>query len=160
MTFSARDRKRATAATANMNVKRLERRNDLKVRNAGKYVCHPGKRYPSASKGLQPEEKRRLKGIERIEENRRQRRRSWGASGGRSGRRWNTNMRIKAVEGIKAYNHGADLFGLRLCLRVYTHPSIPLYFGLFVRSSTDLGRSVDGCECGFIWLQMSAKFLK
>lgn len=62
-------------------------------------------------------------------------------------------MRIKAVEGIKAYNHGADLFGLLLCLRAYIHPSIPLYFGLFVRSSTDLGRSVDGCECGFIRLQ-------
>lgn len=42
-------------------------------------------------------------------------------------------MRIKAVEGIKAYNRGADLSGLRLCLRAYIHPSIPLYFGLFVR---------------------------
>jgi len=38
---------------------------------------------------------------------------SAGARGGVSGRRWNTNMRIKAVEGIKAYNRGADLSGLR-----------------------------------------------
>lgn len=36
--------------------------------------------------------------------------RAWhgGQGGGIWGRR-NTNMRIKAVEGIKAYNHGADL---------------------------------------------------
>lgn len=33
-------------------------------------MCHPGKRYPSESKGLQPEEKRRLKGLERVGENR------------------------------------------------------------------------------------------
>lgn len=39
-------------------------------------------------------------------------------AGGGSGRRWNTNMRIKAVEGIKAYNRGADLSGLRLSERL------------------------------------------
>jgi len=39
-------------------------------------------------------------------------------------------MRIKAVEGIKAYHRGADLSGLRLS----AYPSIPLYFGLSVRA--------------------------
>lgn len=74
-----------------------------------------------------------------------QRRRSWGASGGGSGRRWNTNMRIKAVEGIKAYNRDADLSERRLCLRAYIY--ICLFHCIsgysYVRSSTDLGRSVD-----------------
>lgn len=50
------------------------------------------------------------------------REREWASEAG-SGRRWNTNMRIKAVEGIKAYNRSARISPDRVCLRGY--PSIP-----------------------------------
>lgn len=80
------------------------------------------------SKGLGLEERKQLKGLERVGESWQRRGVREGEGGGRgtsgdgSGRRWNTNMRIKAVEGIKAYNRGADLSGLRLsaCLSVYS----------------------------------------
>lgn len=42
-------------------------------------------------------------------------------------------MRIKAVEGIKAYNRSADLSGLRLCVSAYTYIYFTyLYLGLSV----------------------------
>ena len=46
-----------------------------------------------------------------------------GWTGGGGGRRWNTNMRIKAVEGIKAYNRGSDLWS---CVRPSIRPSVGL----------------------------------
>ena len=81
-------------------------------------MCRPSHGWASGArpslKGWGPEERRRSGGLERV-----------GGivaapalAGGGSGRRWNTNMRIKAVEGIKAYNRGADLSGLRLSERL------------------------------------------
>ena len=106
MTFSARDRKRATAVTASMNVETTWR---LATRGNTCVVRATGGRVVSESKGLRFEERRRSNGLERV-----------GESCRRS-RGWNTNMRIKAVEGIKAYS-GADLSRLRLseCLSVYS----------------------------------------
>lgn len=82
----------------------------------------------------------------------RQRRRSWGASGaggareGGSGRRWNTNMRIKAVEGIKAYNRGAGSLrrAASVSARLHIYLSISLYFGLFVRAYVNGSRPLCG----------------
>lgn len=55
-------------------------------------------------------------------------------SGGESGRRWNTNMRIKAVEGIKAYNRDGRSLRQTGCVCLRAYPSISLSSGLSVHA--------------------------
>lgn len=78
-------------------------------------------------------------------------RKGWGIvaapalAGGGSGRRWNTNMRIKAVEGIKAYNRGADLSGLRLSERLSVCSIVLRVIRTCVRQRISAGHRVAGC---------------
>lgn len=56
-------------------------------------------------------------------------------------------MRIKAVEGIKAYNITVARISpgcVYVCLRTYIHPFIPLYFGLSVRAFVNGSRPFSG----------------
>lgn len=140
--------------------------NDLKARNSGgKYVCRPGMagqvvpvrvervgaRGEEAVEGVRKGWGIRSSAGARGTEEGREGGGGWASEAG-SGRRWNTNMRIKAVEGIKAYNRSADLSGLRLsvcaAIRLFR-----LYFGLFVRAFVNGSRPPCGhrvAVCGFI----------
>lgn len=102
--------------------------------------------YPSESKGLRSEERRRSNGLEN--------RGSVGARGGGSGRRWNTNMRIKAVEGIKAYNRSADLSGLRLPERLSVYSIVLRVIRTCVR------QRISAVDIELPSVVSSAKFLK
>ena len=70
---------------------------------------------------------------------------------GEYGGGWNTNMRIKAVEGIKAYNHGSDLGAVPV--RPSVHPSVRpsvgrsvgWLVGWLVRRSTSLDLRLSVC---------------
>jgi len=69
-------------------------------------------------------------------------------------------MRIKAVEGIKAYNRGADLPGLRLsaCLSVYSavlrviRTCVRQQISTILWTSRKRERKRGEGVCGFIWV--------
>lgn len=154
MTFSARDRKRATAVTASMNVETTwrfaTRGNTCVVRATGGQVVpvrveRVGARGEEAlewvRKGWRIVAAPALAGVD---------------LGGGGIRIWELKP-SKELKRITVARISPDC----VCLSAY--PSIPLYFGLSVRAFVNGLRPCCGhrvAECGFIRLQASAEFLQ